>query len=529
MARKGKISDLYDLERIQAQQDKVIGFVNDFVNKISEAKPIAIKLEGAEKTKDVVDGIKQVNQSTETMVRMTNLAVNEYGKLTVLAKSYAGTLSDQKTVLDKVNGTFEQNIQLQLRYKATLDENKKAQKDLNAAYQDGQVSADEYSQKMVELNAEQKQLQDANRQLNTTLRNQAREFNAAEGSLEQMRARLNQLQQVFITMSDEDPLRGFFQGEIDKILPKIKALEGGIGQFGRNVGNYASAFTPAFQMLTEQLDQVRSKLSQMSQGDSGFEQLKREEQALGQFTENLNKQFTSSKQELRAFQEAAVQMGITLGDTNENFLKFNQAVGQGLNEINDLKAATKLQASDTKYIDGLVSGAQALAGTYGIAQGATELFGGSTDELAKKMVKLQAILTILNGLQAVQNALQTESGAVQLILAAKTNVLNIAKRVETALFAQTAVAAEAEAVAMAENAAATEAATVAQGGNAAAATASTVAMEGEAVAAETATVATTQLSTATKILTTVGVVGLVAGCSIPDHKTGGLVIQHKKH
>jgi hypothetical protein len=405
MARKGKITDLYDMERIGAQQDKVIGLVNEFINKVSEVKPVTIKLEGAEKTKDVVDGIKQVNQETQGMVRITNMAVNEMGKLSQMTKVYNGSLSDQKAVLDKVNGSFEQNIQLQLKYKARLDEIKRSLKELNEAYNKGEVAAEAYTNQVIQLNGEQKQLQDANRQLGVTLRNQARELNAADGSLEQMQARLNQLQQVMKNMSDEDPLRGFFQGEIDQLLPKVKALEEAMGQHGRNVGNYIGSFKGAFQTLSAELEKVRTEINGGNFSGESLEALKRQELLLTEITEGLRKEFSSTRQESRAFQEAAAKLGISLGQDSEAFQNFRTEVGKGVDDIQDVKDSIKLAASDTKGFDRLINAAQGLTGAYAVASGTVQAFGGNTEAAAEAQKRLVAVMTVLQGLQAIQNEL----------------------------------------------------------------------------------------------------------------------------
>jgi hypothetical protein len=431
MARKGKISELYDLDKIQQQQDKVIGLVNEFIDKVGTAKPIAVNLEGAEKTKEVVDGIKNINSETQSMVKITNLAINEMGKLTTMSKTYTGSLADQKTILDKVNGSFEQNIQLQLRYKARLEELKKTQKELTDAYNQGQVSADEYTNKIIDLNAEQKQLQEANKSLSTTLRNQAKELNSAEGSLEQLQTRLTQLQQVYASLSEDDPLRGFIKGEIDQLLPKVKQLEQGIGQFGRNVGNYSGAI----KILEGALNDVKTKIDQMNQSgqanETVLQQLQKEYALLEQVVSNQANGFVSMRQEIQANEIAIETLIKQYGEDDATVQKLIKTNAKLRDSFNDLKATQKALGSDTFAFDAILQGGQALVGMYSAAQGAAALFGDENEDLQKTFVKLQAAMALVQGVQAVVNALQKESALVQGLLAVRTAVTTAAMRVYT--------------------------------------------------------------------------------------------------
>lgn len=281
---------------------------------------------------------------------------------------------------------------------------------------------------------------------------------------------------------------------------------------GAKLPNYAGNFKGAFNVLVKELESIRQKLKDPALQGKELEKLQQEEKLLTQLTVNLTKEFTSTRDELRAMQETAKQVGINFGTTGELFLDFTSEVGEAKDQLTDIQNVINENASDTKYLDAAIGAAQGLAGAYGAVQGAMELAGGSSEDLQKKMVKLQAILTIINGLQSIQNVLQAESGVIQTILAAKVGLLNAAKAVQAALSTQNAVAVQAEAVAQAENAVATEAAAVAQVENIAVTEAATVAAEGQTVAVQTATVATRTWATALAA-TGIGamIIGIAAG------------------
>ena len=83
--------------------------------------------------------------------------------------------------------------------------------------------------------------------------------------------------------------------------------------------------------------------------------------------------------------------------------------GRMKDAIADTRGEVTYFASDTRRLDAVLGGVQAVAGGFGVAQGAAALFGGENKELQATMVKLQGIMALVTGLQTVQNALQAES------------------------------------------------------------------------------------------------------------------------
>jgi hypothetical protein len=95
-------------------------------------------------------------------------------------------------------------------------------------------------------------------------------------------------------------------------------------------------------------------------------------------------------------------------ENTEQYKKLTKEAGHLRDAIND---EIKTAGSDTRVFDGLISAATGVAGAFSIAQGAAALFGEEDKELQQTLIKVQATLSILNGLQAIQNVLQKESAA----------------------------------------------------------------------------------------------------------------------
>ena len=100
--------------------------------------------------------------------------------------------------------------------------------------------------------------------------------------------------------------------------------------------------------------------------------------------------------------------------------------GRMKDSIADTRAEVGYFASDTRRLDAVLGGVQAVAGAFGAVQGALQLAGLGGKDLQEAMVKLQAAMAIVNGLTAVGNALQAESAVRQGLSAAATAIYTAA-------------------------------------------------------------------------------------------------------
>jgi len=100
--------------------------------------------------------------------------------------------------------------------------------------------------------------------------------------------------------------------------------------------------------------------------------------------------------------------------------------GRMKDSIADTRAEVGYFASDTRRLDAVLGGVQAVAGAFGAMQGAMQLAGLGGKDLQEAMVKLQSAMAIVNGATAVGNALQAESAFRQGLSAAATSIYTAA-------------------------------------------------------------------------------------------------------
>lgn len=473
----------FDIEKLSAGKKVVLEEFADLFDKLGKYDGTRFDPLGkgglTELRKSVKDGAAAMGDyqsATDKYIKTVTEQVNK--------QKEARKATDDLGASQKENtAVFDAYATSQDRLRRQSAENKVAQEQLSQTirslrdyFNDGNISVEEYTKRLEPLLAQQLSLKVANTDVTKTLTVLEKQFQSTAGSTVQLEGRLKELQGVYDNLSPEgrsaEPGKALLQ-EIKDVDAAFKALKGDTGRFQDNVGNYSGAFLKAFQVLQEQLVAVKGEMGDLEakgktvvnnltggnpigfnanrhKGDvtsftgaggsavniaagdaAAYQASAQKAQLLESTVERLGIGFKTTRQESRAFQEAAVGLGLALGQTDDKFLLFNEAVGEVQNGINDIKAATKFQAQDAKFIVGLTSAVNGLVGAYGAASAAVSILGGDEEEAQKSMAKFQQLLVLINGLQQVANVLQEESGAFQLALAAKTALAAAATKINT--------------------------------------------------------------------------------------------------
>ncbi len=251
----------------------------------------------------------------------------------------------------------------------------------------------------------------------------------------------------------------------------LKQLQTQLGLTTKEVINYLQNARKAAQesIFLAKTDQEAKEFSlSIEVINEQLKELGANEDEVGGKTQSLRSRIKEAKEELVAMAEAGLQ-------GTPAFQALQQKAGELDDQMRDLNASIKNTGSDTKNLDGLIGVATGVAGGFALAQGAAALFGDESEDVQKALVKLNAVMSILQGLQAVQNVVQKESAASLLL---------------TSIFYKQ------NTVAITENTVATEANVVAEASQVAGAVAVTAAEGAQIVATEAATVAQVELNTA---------------------------------
>src|SRR5688572_23443234 len=121
------------------------------------------------------------------------------------------------------------------------------------------------------------------------------------------------------------------------------------------------------------------------------------------------------KQQLRALVEELARMKAAGEDNTEQYKALAAEAGRLKDAIGDANQEVKNFGSDTSTFDGLLQLTGGIAGGFAVAQGAAALFGDESEELQKTLLRVNAAMAILQGLQQIQTVLQKESAAATLV------------------------------------------------------------------------------------------------------------------
>lgn len=208
------------------------------------------------------------------------------------------------------------------------------------------IGSDEFKKASNELSAAQKQLKDALAQTKQTA-------GAVDGSYDALVATMAQLKKEWRATADEVK-RNNIGKQINDINNQLKELDSSIGNNQRKVGDYTGGIVDAFSQLKAEIKQYKSELLTLEEG-----------------TEEYNNTLTKLGDAQFKLKDINEKAALSVGDTGEVI----KNVG--------------------KFAGGVVGGFNAL-------QGVMTLVGSEGEALNETMVKLQAGIAIVQGLQGIE-------------------------------------------------------------------------------------------------------------------------------
>jgi hypothetical protein len=225
---------------------------DDLSSRPIESIPFEIKTGG----ENDIENLKKQGEAVSDLDKEQAAAAVEAEKFAEAnKKADATTQAAAKTAivykddLEKLTGTLNENIELQILYKEEMAavslELKELQK--NTSFADKQT--DEYKSKVVELTGRQNELKAQSADLTNVIKNQMAEQNNAAGSLDALRARLNLATDAYEKMGTAQKQSSIgvnLKQEIGVLITEISKQEQGLGKFQRNVGNYTKSIVAGF-------------------------------------------------------------------------------------------------------------------------------------------------------------------------------------------------------------------------------------------------------------------------------------------
>lgn len=265
---------------------------------------------------------QQLQQQQQVIASTTNTISRQLAEQEKVNKAQRAAFTQNLQALDiaeRIVGTYEQNTRQLAQYTAELARNKEAIKKVEEMRKYGQITDAEAIRRSGNLMAEQNRLKTAMQEVASVVRVQAKEMNAAEGSYVHLSQQLELLKkaQKGLNESEKAGEEGrLLEAEIQNLDARLKDLAADMGEFQRNVGNYAIAqggLKKTYDELTETLTALKLQYNEMDEAQR--------QSAEGQELSNSIEQLT----------EKAGLIKTTMAEVNDAVA--NSAAGQQITKL----------------------------------------------------------------------------------------------------------------------------------------------------------------------------------------------------
>ena len=492
-----KIADLVDpneiekIKQLDAELSKVLDTYTKVAKDLAKGLEISVSVVGdidrlekvlVDKGKDAANVQQQLTQVIEEQGKVIANTTNTISRQLMEQERVNKTQRDAyteyervKKLLDQYHDTYEGQISRLVQLNSQLEANKKAQKDNEKALSMGRMSMGQYQAKQAELIAQHRALTQEKRTLTQLMTAEEKAAQSQEGSYAHMSQQLELLKKAYKDLSDEGRNSDFgkeLEESIQNLDAHLKDMAADMGEFQRNVGNYAVAnndLKKKYDELVGTLAALQSAYGKMSEADKASAEGKELAASINEVSVAAKETKKTLDEQTAAVEDARRSLGETGGTTSsvkrdlkELVLEIanltieyqnlseeekNSAEGQELAEhirdltekagvlkdaIADTNAAITNAASDTRGFDQLSGTIQLAIDGFGLAAGAAEMLGISEGELAEIQTKLQAAIAASNAMTKIQNALQKQSAVMQGVANLQTKAGAIAIKLKTA-------------------------------------------------------------------------------------------------
>lgn len=207
--------------------------------------------------------------------------------------------------------------------------------------------------------------------------------------------------------------------------------------------------------LSSEVTKVKKDLEGVSTSASKLDQIKNKFNKITSSAAPLRKQMKDIK-------DLMAQMNFHGLENDSAYTKMAEKIGE-IRDAYDAAGESQKFFGDGQYkLQAVMNSLEAVAGATSIATGAMSLFGMENENVARAIQKVQAVMAILNGVQAVAKVLDKDSAMMLRIRQIRTLALAAAKEVDTAQTTGNTLATGANTAATAANTAAQKAWNVAK-------------------------------------------------------------------
>ena len=168
------------------------------------------------------------------------------------------------------------------------------------------------------------------------------------------------------------------------------------------MADYTVRFLGDDSQLSGTLKNIKGELNSTGQASSKLDQIQQ------RFNRIINSSAPLKKQ-LRDLTALMAKMNLDNMVDNDVFVAMTAKAAEMKDALGDASQAIRLMSSDTAKLDATIEGFQVLAGVAGVVTGVMGTLGTENERLQQAMLKVQSVISVMNGVQQIANAINKDN------------------------------------------------------------------------------------------------------------------------
>ena len=219
--------------------------------------------------------------------------------------------------------------------------------------------------------------------------------------------------------------------EINKLVVKIN--QSAEGSYNRLSAQYSLNKIFLNNMTVEEREATEDGRKLVAETKAIYEEMKRLQEATGKTSLNVGNYSDAAKGLTTQIENQTKELALLRLAGKQGTAEYQQLSKETAilrDAVKDATAEIARMASDTSNLDAVLGAAAAASGGFAAFTGAMELFGAESEDVQEAQKKLQAVIAITTGVQAIQNAVQKQSAVmlgisrIQMAALSKAQVYN---------------------------------------------------------------------------------------------------------